>query len=54
MESAWKYLKDEKQLPIAKALVLRIYKEIREVIYRYYRIVYTSESSEELNQIDIQ
>lgn len=51
-ESAWKYLKDEKQIQITKALVLRVYKEIRDVIYRYYRIVYASESLEELNHID--
>ncbi len=37
---------------INKALVLWVYKEIRDVIYRYYRIVYISESLEELNQID--
>lgn len=46
------YLKEEKQISITKDLILRVYKEIRDVIYRYLRILYGSESLEEANHID--
>ena len=43
-EKVYLYLKEEKQISITKDLILRVYKEIRDVIYRYFRILYGSES----------
>ena len=39
-EKAYLYIKEEKQISITKDLILRVYKEIRDVIYRYFRILY--------------
>ena len=42
-DKIWKYLVDEKNIIISRNLVLRIYKEIREVLYRYLFIQYRLE-----------
>ena len=42
-DKIWKYLVDEKNKIISRNLVLRIYKEIREVLYRYLFIQYRLE-----------
>ena len=51
-EKTYLYLKQEKQITITKELIMRVYKEIRDVIYRYLRLLYGSESLEEANHID--
>ena len=39
-----KYLNEEKKYQVSKHLILRVYKEMREVIYQYYLIQYKTET----------
>jgi len=43
-EKSYNYLLSEKNITLSKPLIYSIYKEIRKVIYQYYRIVYETES----------
>jgi len=48
-EKAYNYLNNEKIFSISKQVINKVYKEIRNVIYNYYRIVYETEKLGEFN-----
>ena len=49
-EKAYKYLKDSKVINISKHSILKIFKKLRDIIYKYMYLVYETELIREINK----